>query len=62
MQPLNLTDMPDLKGKLVLQAWYNGKWNIVDHSDNTDEGLKRLEARYYETEFKDLDMKVELFT
>lgn len=54
--------MPDLKGKLVLQAWYNGKWNIVDHSDNTDEGLKRLEARYYETEFKDLDMKVELFT
>lgn len=53
--------MDNLRGQLVLQAWYNGKWNIVDHSDNTDEGLKRLESRYTEPEFKDLYMRIELF-
>lgn len=54
--------MPDLKGKLVLQAWYNGKWNIVDHGDNTEKELKRLESRYYEAKYKNYDMRIEFFT
>lgn len=55
--------MNELKGKLVLQGWYNGKWNVIDHDDDdTSEGLARLEKRYDEPDFEGIEMRIEKFT
>ena len=54
--------MNDLQGKIVLQGWYNGKWNVIDNDDDTSEGLARLKARFYEPDFEGMEMRIEKFT
>lgn len=54
--------MDNLRGQLVLQAWYNGKWNVVDHGNDTVEELKRLESLYHSKEYEDYSyMRIEKF-
>lgn len=53
--------MNELIGKLVLQGWYNGRWNVIDHDDDTSEGLARLERRYNEPDFDGMEMRIEKY-
>jgi hypothetical protein len=53
--------MDNLRGQLVLQAWYNGKWNNVEHKDDTKENLEYLESKFWAPENKDLEMRIEKY-
>lgn len=52
--------MSALIGKLVLQAYNGGRWEIIDSAENTQEGYDHLYAEMQESPYP--NMRIEHFT